>query len=182
MATALGFRTHTGWAVLCAVRAGSPPTLVTRTRVQLCPSAVPADVYHAAASDRDHLAKAEKLVALVVAKSVKQTRAAIRAAAEDVVAIALVNEPRDLPALGRILGSHALIHSAEGDMYREVVAEAGEAEGVPVFHFSATDRKAAPHQDLLRTFGEAVGTPWQREHKEAALAAVMALESVSARG
>jgi len=168
--------------VLCAVRAGSPPTLIARTRVQLCPSDVPADVYHAAASDRDRLAKAEKLVAHVVAKSVSQTRATIRAAADDVVAIALVNEPRELPALGRILGSHALIHSAEGEMYREVVAEAGEAEGIAVFHFSAADRTAAPRQDLLRAFGEAVGTPWQREHKEAALAAVMALESVSATG
>jgi hypothetical protein len=181
VSTALGFRTHTGWAVMCAVRAGSPPTLVSRTRVQMCPTTVPADAYHAAAADRDDLKKAEKLISRVVAASVKGARAAIRGAGDEVVAVALVNEPRDLPSLSRILGSHALIHSAEGDMYREVVAEAAEAEGLRVFHFSASDLGAGGRQDLLRAFGEAVGTPWQREHKDAALAAVMALEQVGAR-
>ncbi len=180
MPTALGFRTHTGWSVMCTVSAGSPPTLVARTRVQLCPPEVPADAYHVAAGDRSDLRAAEKLIARVVAASVKGARAAIRAAGEDVVAIALVNEPRELPSLARILGSHALVHSAEGDMYREVVAEAGEAEGLPVFHFAATELKASPRQDLMQAFGAAVGTPWQREHKDAALAALMALEQVSA--
>ena len=166
---------------MCAVRAGSTPELITRTRVQMCPSTVPADAYHAAAADREDLRKAEKLISRVVSASVKGARAAIRTAGEDVVAVALVNEPRDLPSLSRILGSHALIHSAEGDMYREVVAHAGEAQGLPVFHFSASDLAAGGRQDLLRAFGEAVGRPWQREHKDAALAAVMALEQVGAR-
>ena len=181
MPTALGFRTHTGWTVMCIVRDGTPPALIARTRVQLCPPEVPADAYHAAAADREHLEKAEKLIARVIDVSVKSARAAIRSAADDVVAIALVAEPRDLPGLSRILGSHALIHSAEGDMYREVMAEAGEAEGLPVFHFSSVELKGDARQDLLRGFGESVGTPWQRDHKEAALAAVKALEQVSAR-
>jgi hypothetical protein len=181
MATALGFRTHTGWAVMCVVRAGKPPTLVSRTRVQLCPASVPADVYHVAAEDREHLDKAEQLIARVVDASVKGARAAIRDAADDVVAVALVAEPRDLPALPRILASHALVHSAEGEMYREVMAEAADAEGVPVFHFPSSELVGAARQELLKAFGEAVGTPWQREHKEAALAAVMALEQVSSR-
>ena len=73
------------------------------------------------------------------------------------VAVALVAEPRDLPALGRILASHALVHSAEGELYREVMAEAAEAEGVPLFHF--------PSSELTG---------------QAALAAVRALEQVSA--
>jgi hypothetical protein len=166
---------------MCAVRAGSPPTLISRTRVQMCPSTVPADAYHAAAAERDDLKKAEKLISRVVAASVKGARAAIRSAGEDLVAVALVNEPRELPSLSRILGSHALIHSAEGDMYREVVAEAGEAEGLPVFHFSASDLGTGGRQDLLRGFGETVGTPWRREHKEAALAALMALDRVGAK-
>jgi hypothetical protein len=166
---------------MCVVRAGKPPTLTARERVQLCPSDVPADAYHVAAADREHLAKAEKLIARVVDVSVKRARAAIRSAADDVVALALVAEPRDLPALARILGSHALIHSAEGDMYREVIAEAGEAEGLPVFHFSSNELERGARQDLLNGFGESVGKPWQREHKEAALAAVKALEEVSGR-
>ena len=90
MATALGFRTHTGWAVMCVVRSGKPPTLVARTRVQLCPASVPANVYHVAAEDREHLDKAEKLIGRVVDASVKGARASIRGAADDVVAVALV--------------------------------------------------------------------------------------------
>lgn len=180
MATALGFRTHTGWAVMCVVRAGKPPTLVARGRVQLCPPDVPANVYHVASEDREDLDRAEKLIARVVGVSVKGARDAIRGAADDVVAVALVAEPRDLPSLARILASHALVHSAEGDLYREVLAEAGEAEGVPVFHFPSSEIRAEERQDLIKRFGEAVGKPWQREHKEAALAAVMALEQVSA--
>ena len=66
-------------------------------------------------------------------------------------------------------------------MYREVVAEAGEAEGLPVLHFTASDLAAGGRQDLLRAFGDSVGTPWQREHKDAALAAVMALEQLAAK-
>ena len=93
MATALGFRTHTGWAVMCVVRSGKPPTLVARTRVQLCPASVPANVYHVAAEDREHLDKAEKLIGRVVDASVKGARAAIRGAGDDVVAVALVAEP-----------------------------------------------------------------------------------------
>ncbi len=180
MATALGFRTHTGWAVMCVVRSGKPPTLVARTRVQLCPASVPANVYHVAAEDREHLDKAEKLIGRVVDASVKGARASIRGAGDDVVAVALVAEPRDLPVLARILASHALVHSAEGELYREVMAEAAEAEGVPVFHFPSSELTGQGRQELLKTFGEAVGTPWQREHKQAALAAVRALEQVSA--
>ena len=66
-------------------------------------------------------------------------------------------------------------------MYREVVAEAAESVDLPVFHFSSEELKDDARQDLLKAFGEAVGKPWQREHKEAALAALRALEEVSAR-
>ena len=47
----------------------------------------------------------------------------------------LLASGRALPSLQKILASHALIHAAEGEFFRKVVADACEACHVPVMRF-----------------------------------------------
>jgi hypothetical protein len=42
-----------------------------------------------------------------------------------------------LPPLDCILGSHPLLHAAEGQLSRHALASAAEAEGLPVLHVAA---------------------------------------------
>jgi hypothetical protein len=164
---------------MCAITDGSPPSIDLRRRLELCPSPLPRQAYHAIVHDGLDLKVGERLIRQVAEASVKSARSAMRAT-KDLVAIAVVAEPRDLPDLERILKSHALLHSAEGDMYREVIVDAAEREGIPAFHFSSSELRADPQDALMKAFGASVGTPWQQEHKDAARAALRALASVPA--
>jgi hypothetical protein len=44
----------------------------------------------------------------------------------------ILGSGRSLPALEAILASHALLHTAEGEFYRQALVEAGEHCGLPV--------------------------------------------------
>jgi len=91
---------------------------------------------------------------------------------------------RPLPGLREILASHALIHAAEGEFYRDAIIAAAERIGIPVFKVrekdlalaadrlpgSANDRKVR-----LADFGKQVGSPWRRDEKLAAVGAWLAL-------
>jgi hypothetical protein len=164
---------------MCAVTSSSPASIDLCRRLELCPPTLPRQTYHAIVHDGLDLTAGERLIRKVAEASVKSARAAMRAT-KDLVAVAVVAEPRDLPGLERILKSHALLHSAEGDMYREVIVDAAEREGIPAFHFPSSELRAEPQDALMKAFGAAVGTPWQQEHKDAARAALRALASVPA--
>ena len=79
----------------------------------------------------------------------------------------------------------ALVHTAEGQLFREAIVEASEAAGVPVTRFVQHElfEEAAEHvgtsdaslRAQLTGLGRALGPPWQRDQKEAAAAAWLAL-------
>src|SRR5438874_1790460 len=46
--------------------------------------------------------------------------------------VVLTAAGRALPALESVLGSHALIHAADGEHFREALAAAAQARGLPV--------------------------------------------------
>jgi hypothetical protein len=96
---------------MCAVTNSSPPSIDLHRRLELCPPTLPRQAYHAIVHDGLDLKAGERPIRKVAVASVKSARAAMRATS-DVVAIAVVAEPRALPDLGRILKSHALLHSA----------------------------------------------------------------------
>lgn len=90
---------------------------------------------------------------------------------------------RALPSLPKILTSHALVHTAEGEFFRNVVREACESCGIPVVGFrerelderaNATFGKAAAHvRQQVSILGKTVGSPWTQDEKTAALAGLM---------
>ncbi len=126
--TALGFRAHSGWAAAVAV-SGPPsaPEVVHRRRIEIADAEDPdaKQPYHAA--EGLDLGDAERLVRRCTQTSRRMARAAVgtllaelRTAGHGVVGCGLLQgSGRALPDLAGILASHALIHTAEGQMFRE---------------------------------------------------------------
>ena len=191
MQAAVGFSTHSGWAV--AVTAGVADdghlAVVDRRRVTLIGEDLPRMAYHAAAElDAD---AAERLVASVEASIADHARTVVGelVAAPDVaiVGVAVVGRPRDIPGVAVVLASHARMHACEGEQYRRGIVEAANDLGLPVLRIGP-DELTARTTELLewtpeRTEQElaavrvALGAPWQTDHKQAALAALTLLRS-----
>jgi hypothetical protein len=190
---ALGLRAHSGWAVLVAL--GGPvsePIVIDRRRLELCDRSFPRQPYHAA--ENLSAAKAEALVGRSLDTAAKLARAAVGAAVEtrrkdgqDVAGAGLLlSSSRPLPGeLASVLASHALIHTAEGEMYRDVLRAGCEKAGVAVAGFRERDLvaeagrrlKLAPElvQTRLAALGKPLGPPWTQDEKLASLAAWLVL-------
>jgi hypothetical protein len=86
--------------------------------------------------------------------------------------------------LERILDSHAPIHAAEGELFRNALATACEANGLRVVTVPAKalyGRAAAALgldgsalERRLAEIGKAAGRPWSQDQKESTLAAWIA--------
>ena len=94
---------------------------------------------------------------------------------------------RALPDLRGILASHALIHAAEGEFYRDVLLRAAEKSGLPANRLKEKDaaawlaaRLGLDESELgarLAVMGKALGPPWGADQKLATMAAWLALLS-----
>jgi hypothetical protein len=192
---ALGFKLHTGWAMLVAV-AGQPSEIqvLFRGRMELLPPdrSVPRFVYHEAAELP--LSQATALVKRAREASQKTARLAIkdvlrdldsRGAKADICGVLSGSTP--VPDdLSRILRSHPLIHAAEGALFQQTIVSACESCGLTVTvarEREVWSRAAAAwdlaepglrkEMDALRT---SVGAPWNADHKAAAAIALLALK------
>ena len=194
---ALGLRAHSGWAVLVAV--GGPaaaPVVVDRRRLALCDGSFPRQPYHAA--ENLAAAKAQALVARSLDTAHKLGREALASAARRcreagqpiTGAGLLLGSGRPLPGeLAAILGSHPLIHTAEGEMYRGVLRAACEHEGVAVVGWREREIEARATKQLklapdalrarLSALGKPLGSPWTQDEKLATLAAWLVLTGAS---
>jgi hypothetical protein len=198
--SAFGLRVHSGWAALVALSGpAAAPAVVDRRRLVLCDDSFPRQPYHAA----EHLPPAE--AAALVGRSLETARrlgeeeigAAVRdrrrAGQSPARAGLLLGSARPLPPeLTAILGSHPLIHTAEGEMYRGVLRRACERSGLAVVDLREREVEATAAQrlrlsadDLRRRvadMGRLLGPPWTQDQKLAALAAWLALASRGPRG
>jgi hypothetical protein len=192
---ALGLRAHSGWAALVAVAGPvSAPVVVDRRRLELCDASFPRQPYHAA--ENLTAAKAEALVSRSLETADRLAASAVAAAVEtrrkDGQEIAgaglLLSSSRPLPKeLAKVLASHALIHSAEGEMYRDVLRSGCEKAGVEVAGWRERDivadaaerLKLAPEaiQARLAALGKPLGPPWTQDQKLASLAAWLVLRA-----
>jgi len=90
-----------------------------------------------------------------------------------------------LPPLSQILASHALIHAAEGEFFREAFSKACADLDVAVTGFRERDldecvqtafgKAAARMRQQISTLGRSLGPPWTTDQKTAALAALIVL-------
>lgn len=96
----------------------------------------------------------------------------------------LTGSGRRSPSLEATLASHAAIHSAEGEFFRDVVSQGAERCGLRAHRikekelFSIAESKfgmsSARLQQMLGDLGKIVGAPWRQDQKFAALAAWLA--------
>ena len=185
----LGVRSHSGWAayVLLGGRP-SAPSLLARGRLELCDPSLAGSKqpFHTAEplpypSAERFIRQCEQATAKLAEKSLKEiarTNGAISACC------VLTASGRPLPDLKGILASHALIHAAEGEFYRDAIARAAEKLGLGVERLRERDIVAAGNRlpgteserkARLEEFGRQVGPPWRQDEKLSALAAWMAL-------
>jgi hypothetical protein len=181
---ALGIWPRSSSAVLVAVSGPlDRPRLLVRQHIDLVGEDLPAQAYHAAAGL--NLAEAEALIERWARSAVDRAASGIadvrQAAAEAhcrLELVSIVAEVRDLPALAVILRAHPLLHKAEGQLSRESIAEAAQAAGLAVHYVSPRSPQGGPNiAERLAEFGRAAGSPWRKEHKLAAGAALMALRA-----
>ena len=193
---ALGFKLHTGWAMLVAVT-GQPRELqvMFRGRIELLPrdESVPRFVYHEAAELPP--ARATTLVNSAREASQKAARLAIKDVLRDLesreakaAVCGVLSGSTPVPDdLSRILRSHPLIHTAEGALFLQAIVSACESYGLMVTPIRERDvwaRAAAvwgltepglrKEMDALR---RSLGAPWSADHKTAAAVALVALKT-----
>lgn len=174
MDCALGIVAHTGWAAAVAVGSRGP-RLLDRRRIEMVEKGS-AGVYHAV--EGLPLDEAARQVDAIRARAGRRAEEALAAWIESLQKLggapqgcAIVGPRRPKPAdLEAILRSHALVHAAEGELYRAALAAAAQARGLAVTRVPAQelDLSAA----LVRELGREAGAPWGRDQKLAALAAL----------
>ena len=191
-AVAIGIRPHTGWAVAVIVGGTAvSPQVLHRERVELVPGDVERFAYHlvqdwplakaAASVEAAHVA-VEATTTEVLADLCTRARALGKLAG-----VGLVGEPHDVPELERVLASHTLLHTAEGELFFGTLVDAATKQrvGVTLVPPKATLDSAAdalgtdPTQLTQRLAGlrAELGAPWQADHKAATAAALVALEA-----
>jgi hypothetical protein len=178
MRTALGFRAHSGWAALVAV-AGTidAPQILERGRIIIGNTKQP---YHAAAELP--FPQAEALVQNAIessralaAEAISAAIKALHAQGHEVAGCGVVlGSGKPLPALEKILASHALVHAAEGELFRDVLVWAAKQCRLPV---TGVREKSLDARVLARvgSLGKLIGPPWTQDQKYATVAAFKVL-------
>ena len=196
MKVAFGLKAHSGWAALVVVGVrGGRAEVVDRRRLEL----VRADEefakapYHAAEEMKPAPAREliERSLEVSRRNALREMRAAVKRAAadgHDVAACAvLMGDPMPGWSIEEIRAVHFRMHKAEGVLWREALGRAAEECGlrfVPVpekqlsvFAARALGAKPASLPGRIAALGKGIGSPWGKDQKDAALAALAALSS-----
>jgi hypothetical protein len=191
---ALGFRVHSGWAAAVAVCVEKGTLVVlARQRIHLVDTFTYEfrQPYHTA--EKMLLAQAREFIARMQTEARRLAYTAIRELAsrtqEQGVKLTrcglLLASGRPLPALEKILVSHALIHTADGEHFREGILHSSARCGLQEFTIKEKellDRaesilrlRSAALMRRVTELGREFGAPWSQDEKFATLAAWLAL-------
>lgn len=191
---AVGFRVHSGWAAAVVVCGpASAPVVVQRRRIELVKvfSYTYRQPYHTA--EKMPLPDARTFVREVHSESKRLALSSLRSLQKELAegdikltrGALLLASGRELPELEKILASHALIHTADGELFRESLRAACARSGLTLdevrekelFATGARVLRAEPAalQRRVAALGKALGPPWSQDEKYAALAAWLSL-------
>jgi hypothetical protein len=192
---AIGIRVHSGWGALVSVSMnGDALELVESAKIVLAHPSMRGGTqpYHLAATLES--SEAQRYLDDYAAASERETLEALRAVVDRIHGRGhrtvgcglLMASGRPLPAVPVILGSHALIHTAEGELFRNGIRAACERLGIRIRGYRQRDLGAHAHsvfggdameriQRGITNLGRAWGSPWTSDQKTAALAACVVL-------
>ncbi len=184
----LGFSPHSGWAVVVVVGGdGAEPRVLSRARVEMADPRLTGSrqPYHEV--ERMPPAQAERRLERFSETARDMAHDAIRALVEEVrtrechldTAGILDSAGRKGGSLAAILASHALIHTADGDHFRDALADACGRCGLAVVRVRQRDlsgraaavlrRSADSLQGTVKSLGKPLGPPWGADEKSATL-------------
>lgn len=193
---AIGFRAHSGWASLVALTlVDGAPMILSRRRVHLVETFTYTfrQPYHT--GEKMPLDEAK---AFISRASVEAKRLALRAIKDLQKTLEpqgyplthcglLLASGRPLPPLPKILASHALIHTADGELFRGAILHASSRCGLANTTMKERDLLARASETLrikpavltrrIADLGKPLGPPWTQDEKFASMIAWLALAS-----
>lgn len=193
---ALGFRAHSGWTALVALSvAKGEPCILVRERIHLVETFTYEfrQPYHTAEKmpldeARAFISGVETQAEHIARRAIRDVQESLRVQGYGLTRCGLVlASGRPLSALPQILASHALIHTADGELFRRAILHASAHSGLP--NATAKERDLLSEasrvlrlkpNDLTRRIadlGRSLGPPWSQDEKLASLAAWLALAS-----
>jgi len=193
---AVGFRVHSGWAAMVVVAVEkTEPIVLARRRLQLVRtfSYTFRQPYHTA--EKMEPAEAAAFVRSVETESRELALAGIRSQQKELErpdfslcdGALLLAAGRKLPEFQKILASHALIHTADGELFREALRRSCSGAGLALHEIAERQLLASATQRLkkradflnrkLTALGKSLGPPWTQDEKLSALAAWLVLAS-----
>jgi hypothetical protein len=169
------------------------PFVLERRRIETADPSIPGSrqPYHAA--ERLDVRKAENLIRLCRDSSILLARNSVSAMVAQlkrkghrvVGAGILFASGRPLPNLAATLQSHAFIHTAEGEFFREALVCASEYCSLPVTRVKEREiwergatlcpLDSTDLEQRITELGRLLGPPWRQDEKLASLAAWIAL-------
>jgi hypothetical protein len=191
---ALGFRVHSGWTAIVAIALEKgEPRVLARQRSHLVETFTYyfRQPYHTAkrmGADKgaDFVSSMTSAARRLAEEAIRSLQTSLRKENYELSRCGLLlASGRALPSFDKILASHALIHTADGELFREALLDASKRCGLAPF--TIRDRElldiasGALHvkQDALTrrltALGKPFGAPWSQDEKFAALAAWLAL-------
>jgi hypothetical protein len=194
MKVAFGMKAHSGWAALVVVGEREGDLVVAdRRRIELVEDEWARQPYHAAEDLKPDAARDVVKRGVEAARriAVREMRAAVKREQErgnEVTACAvLVVDPMPDWSVEEILAVHFRMHKAEGVLFRDALVRAARACGVGLVEIpeklltphaeSAIGTPASSLTKEIARLGKSAGPPWGKDQKDAALAALVALQS-----
>jgi len=191
---ALGFRAHSGWAALVALTgSASAPAVILRRRLEIADPKISGSKQPFHAAEPMKFADAETYIQRCKELTRSLAEAAVQAAVAELSAMGLritgscvlQGSGKPTPDLAKILSAHPLIHTAEGQFFRNALQQAcgscrlkvtAVKERELLNHASTVLR--IPVADLERRsaeLGKGIGPPWTQDQKLSAIAAWLVL-------
>jgi hypothetical protein len=191
---ALGFRAHSGWAAVVAVRVDEgAPVVLARQRIHLVETFTYEfrQPYHTAkkmppGEGREFISQMRTEAGRLAYRAIRELESRTQEQGVKLTRCGLLlASGRPLPELDKILASHALIHTADGELFRDALLHASGRCGLRDFRVKERellDRagrafrlKPAEIMRRVTELGRSLGSPWSQDEKFATVAAWLAL-------
>jgi hypothetical protein len=191
---AIGFRVHSGWAAMVAVSLVKGELAILNRRKLLLVKTFSytfRQPYHTA--EKMALDEAAEFVRGVEKESRELALEGIRSLQKEFEKLdykicgssLLLASGRELPEFEKILASHALIHTADGELFRESIRHSCQRAKLPLTAIKERDLLAAASKRLnkrpeflnrqVAALGKSLGPPWTQDEKLATLAGWLTL-------